>query len=137
MSKILVVGNPSLDQIDNVYFGAGGPVSYISNILSSYGHNVTMYSSFAEDFPIESLNPKIRLIKNISKKTTKFILSYENDLREFEIQSEATKLDLSKLSLRKQFCIVTKMKVFTKLKFIKEYQTRISKNIIFLFLKLI
>ena len=98
MSKILVVGNPSLDQIDNVYFGPGGPVSYISNILSSYGHNVTMYSSFAEDFPIESLNPKIRLIKNISKKTTKFILSYENDLREFEIQSEATKLDLSKLT---------------------------------------
>ena len=67
MSNILVVGNPSLDQIDNVYYGAGGPVSYISNILSSYSHNVTMFSSFADDFPIESLNPKINLIKNISK----------------------------------------------------------------------
>ena len=97
MSKILVVGNPSLDQIDNVYCGAGGPVSYIANILCSYGHNVTMYSSFAEDFPIESLNPKINLIKNISNNTTKFILSYKNNLREFKIPSEATKLDLAKL----------------------------------------
>jgi len=97
MSKILVVGNPSLDQIDNIYFGAGGPVSYISNILSSYGHNVTMFSSFGEDFPIESLNPKIHLIKNISKNTTKFILSYKNDLREFKIPTEATKLDLANL----------------------------------------
>ena len=98
MSKILVVGNPSLDQIDNVYFGAGGPVSYISNILSSYDHDVTMFSSFADDFPIECLNPKIHLIKNISKNTTKFILSYKNDLREFKIPAEATKLDLVNLN---------------------------------------
>jgi sugar/nucleoside kinase (ribokinase family) len=97
MSKILVVGNPSLDQIDNVYYGAGGPVSYISNILSSYSHNVTMFSSFADDFPIESLNPKINLIKNISKNTTKFILSYKNNLRELKIFSEATKLNLRNL----------------------------------------
>ena len=97
MSNILVVGNPSLDQIDNVYYGAGGPVSYISNILSSYSHNVTMFSSFADDFPIESLNPKINLIKNISKNTTKFILSYKNNLRELKIFSEATKLNLRNL----------------------------------------
>ena len=95
MISSLVIGNTSIDILNDSTEQLGGSVAYISNLLVKADQNVTVISSFGRDYPTEIFDPSIKSIFSLSKVTTKFKVSYKDLLREMSLVSRADHLDLS------------------------------------------
>ena len=52
MISSLVIGNTSIDILNDSTEQLGGSVAYISNLLVKADQNVTVISSFGRDYPI-------------------------------------------------------------------------------------
>ena len=101
MISSLVIGNTSIDILNDSTEQLGGSVAYISNLLVKADQNVTVISSFGRDYPTESFDPSIKSIFSLSKVTTKFKVSYKDLLREMSLVSRADHLDLRFLKRKK------------------------------------
>lgn len=101
MISSLVIGNTSIDILDDSTEQLGGSVAYVSNLLVKADQNVTVISSFGRDYPTEIFDPSIKSIFSLSNVTTKFKVSYKDLLREMCLVSRADHLDLRFLKRKK------------------------------------
>jgi hypothetical protein len=102
MVKSLIIGNPSIDILDGNINQPGGPVAFVANTLTLMGHKkIEIISSFAEDYPMKSFDPKIIPIKHNSESTTKFNTYYKKSVRYQNLESKASKLNLKSILNKK------------------------------------